>query len=112
MNAHRTLSLGAALCLCLWLVLLATGNAFAVVGEIAIYQELGGADAIAQGTTFTHEWDDTVRDAGTYSLSGSNITLADAGHYLVMYNSRFDMTDGGNRSEFNSGLYLDDSPMP
>lgn len=76
-------------------------------GEIAIYSEATGADAITTAD-FTHDFDTTDReDAGSFTRAGANITLNRTGHYLAIYNSRFDRTGAGtNRVETQSHLRL------
>lgn len=76
-------------------------------GEIAIYTEAGGGDAITTAD-FTHDFDTTGReDAGSFTLGGTDITLNRTGHYLAIYNSRFDRTGAGNnRTEVQSFLKL------
>jgi len=73
--------------------------------SIAIYREATASDTITTAN-FDHNWDTTVRQDGNYSLSGSDITLTNAGHYLALYGSRFDSTGGSNRSEIQSQLRL------
>ncbi|NQU22378.1 MAG: hypothetical protein HQ567_13955, partial [Candidatus Nealsonbacteria bacterium] len=104
MNTHKNLSLCTALCL--GLVLLATSSAFAVVGDIAIFREAAGTNAITTAN-FDHTFDTVVRDTGNYSLTGSDISITEAGHYLALYNSRFDSTGGSDRSEIQSQLVVD-----
>jgi len=110
MNAHRNLSLWTALCL--GLLLLACRNAFALVGDIAIYSKMIGGDTVTTADFF-QDWDTIEREdpGGTYSLSGSDIQIG-SGHFAVLYNSRFDSTGGSNRSEIQSGLHLDGADLP
>lgn len=82
-------------------------------GEIALYTEAGGGDAIVQNgnlttNVLTHDFDASVReDVGSFSRVGADITLNRAGHYLALYNSQFDRLPGGsNRSEIQSYLTL------
>jgi len=94
------------------LVLALASAAQADSGDIAIFTEAGGTDAITTAD-FIHDWDTTVRSTAGYSLDANGaITLVDGGHYLVMYNSRFDSTGGGNRSEVQSQLVLADANQP
>lgn len=79
-------------------------------GEIAIYTEGGGGDAITTAD-FTHDFDTNDReDGGSFARSGSDITLSRPGHYLAIYNSRFDAnaeTGAEQRVEVQSHLTLD-----
>ena len=84
-------------------------------GDIAIYREAGGADGIARGVTMTHDWDTTVREAAaTYNLSSGTDVQCKAGHYLVLYSSRFDdpTQSNGERSELNSWLRVAGADLP
>ena len=94
-------------------LLLALGSAVRAGDvSIGIFSESGGTDPITT-SAFTHDWDTTVRnDASAYTLIDSNGIQLDAGHYLVMYSSRFDSTDGSNRSEIQSSLSVNDSALP
>ena len=98
MKAKRTLSLSTTLGTGLGVVLLAAGSAFAVVGDIGIYRESTAGDGLTTAA-FDHDWDTIERSSSAYNLSGSAIDFTTAGHYLVMYSSRFDSTGGSNRSE-------------
>ncbi len=82
-------------------------------GEVAIYTEAGGADPITTAD-FTHDFDTTTReDVGSFSLSGGDITLNRTGHYLAIYNSRFDRTGTvANRTETQSQLRLNATDLP
>lgn len=81
-------------------------------GEIAIYREATGTDALTTAN-FDHDWDTTVREnTDVYALNanGYDIELA-AGHYLVQYSARFDDpgNDGNQRSEVQSHLVVNGS---
>ena len=100
-----------AVCVSLFLLY---GLAVADVGDIAVYREAAAGENITTAN-FDHDWDTTVREeAGAYSLSGSDITLTEGGHYLALYSARFDDPgDNGNqRSELQSQLRLAGADVP
>jgi len=79
--------------------------------DVAIYRAATAGENITTAT-FTHDFDTTVReDARSYNLSGGTDVECAAGHYLVLYSSRFDDPgdDGNQRSEIQSWLQLDGS---
>lgn len=82
-------------------------NLSAAEGDYAIYREATGLEAI--GTTVTDmPWDTTVYQGTGFTIDGgpTNVTLADAGHYLVLYNIGAETSGGTNRSEAQSFLNL------
>ncbi len=82
-------------------------------GDVAIFTEVGGGDAITS-SVFSHDWDTEVRNDGagsSYALSGSEITLVEGGHYFAMYNTQIDSTGGSNRSEVQSLLELNGTDL-
>jgi hypothetical protein len=88
--------------ICLFLA----GPSFADPGDIAIFREATGTDVVTTAN-FDHSWDTVLRPSAAYSLDGTNTNISlDAGHHLILYNSRFDTTGGGNRSEIQSHLVL------
>ena len=98
------------------LVLACGPTAQAGSGDIAIFTEAGGADVITT-SVFDHDWDTTVRTSAPYTLdSNGGVVLGEGGHYLVMYNSRFDDQNGGNsgsqRVEIQSQLNLAGGDLP
>jgi len=97
-----------------------TDAASAGAGEIAIYTETTGTDAITTAD-FTHDFDSPAvrEDSGSFTLgSGTNITLNRSGHYLAIYNSQFESASTADaRSEVQSHLTLDSvtpgtTPLP
>ncbi|MFC1686501.1 hypothetical protein ACFLZS_01010 [Patescibacteria group bacterium] len=79
-------------------------------GDLAIYRESTGVDAI--GTSVTDiDWDTTVNEGSGFTLQGNNIDvdLADAGHYLAMYAVPTQTSGGTNRSEIQSWLRINDT---
>jgi len=78
-------------------------------GEIAIYSEATGTDVLT-AADFTHDFDTNNReDAGSFTRSGSDITLIRAGHYLAIYNARFNgapQAGTEERVEIQSSLNL------
>ncbi len=95
-------------------VLVAGALAFAAPGDIAIYREAAGNDLLDPGgASMTHDWDTTVRtESASYSLVGGTGVLCKAGHYLVLYSTRFDDPNTGtaDRSEVNTRLLLNGTP--
>ena len=83
-------------------------------GDIAIYTNGGTAGPnISAGATITHGFDANNRqDAGTFSRSGSDITLLRSGHYMAIYNVQFDKAASANRSEIQSFLNLAGADLP
>ena len=90
-------------------------------GEIAIYTEAAGGDAIAPNGAvdagfLTHDFDTNVReDSDTFTRAGADVTLNRAGHYLAIYNARFDGTaevGAEERVEVQSHLTLDGMALP
>ena len=90
-------------------------------GEIAIYTEAAGGDVIAPngsiGADFlVHDFDTTVReDTDSFTLAGADVTLNRAGHYLAIYNARFDgtaETGSEERIEVQSHLTLAGTALP
>ena len=76
-------------------------------GEIAIYREATGAETITT-TLSDQQWDNTVGTPGTpFTLQGDNasVDLADAGHYLVMYNLALNGS-GSGRAEIQGLIDL------
>ena len=58
-------------------------------GEIAIYTEAAGTDVITTAD-FSHDFDTKEReDVGSFTLSVDEITLNRDGHYLAIYDTRF-----------------------
>ena len=82
-------------------------------GDIAIYREAAGTDAITT-SDFDHDWDTTVKeDAASFSLDVDNKSIKlKAGHYLVLYGVRFDDTGGNKRSEIQTQLVLAGADVP
>ena len=89
-------------------------------GEIAIYREATGTDTIGPNANPTsgfliHDFDTNDReDAGSFSRTGADITLNRAGHYLAIYNSRFDATVETNaeqRVEIQSYLTINGNEL-
>lgn len=101
----KTESKLAALAVGLTVFLLGASVGLADVGDIGIYTSPAEQAGITTAD-FTHSWTNTVRDGGAIGLSAGNIELG-VGHYMVMYNSRFDSSSGTNRSEIQSQLMLD-----
>ncbi|MGB2822328.1 MAG: LamG-like jellyroll fold domain-containing protein, partial [Phycisphaerae bacterium] len=97
------------------LVLALAPAALGANGDIAIFSEATGTDVITTAV-FDHGWDTTVRTSPAYDLvggaGGTEIQLIDPGHYLVMYNSRFDSTGGSDRSVMQCNLSLDGNSIP
>ncbi|MDA7862182.1 VCBS domain-containing protein [Akkermansiaceae bacterium] len=59
-------------------------------GEVAIYTEATGTDVLTTAD-FIHDFDTNDReDSGSFTRSGADITLNRPGHYLAIYNTRFD----------------------
>ncbi len=84
--------------------------AHAAKGNFAIYRENTGLDAI--NTTVTNiDWDTTVTEGSPFTLQGNNtdINLADAGHYLVLYSVPTQTSGGSNRSEMQSWLRINNT---
>ncbi len=79
-------------------------------GDIGIFREATGLDLI-NATPTDLDWDTTVRSDGAYALQGNatDIKLADAGHYLVMYSVPTEDASGSNRSEIQSWLRKNNS---
>ena len=92
------------------LVLAMSGRAWGEAGAIAIFTNVGGTADPITTSNFNHHWDDLLRpdDSSTITLvAPTNIQLNETGHYMVMYNSRFDRSSGGEgRSEFQTQLNL------
>ncbi len=103
-------SMGAFLALVLGALSLCVSSAFGGTGDIAIYREALGNDLLDPGgASMTHDWDTTVRtEPASYSLVGGTGVVCKAGHYLVLYSSRFDdpNTGNGERSEVNTRLLV------
>ncbi len=93
----------------------AAGNAMTApppAGEIAIYTEAGGGEAITT-TVFDHDFDTEVRTApDTYDRNGSEIGFQCDGHYLVLYSARFHSSGGANRSQVQTHLRLAGTDLP
>lgn len=90
-------------------------------GEVAIYREAGGADVISpNGSTangfLTHDFDTNEReDGGSFTRVGADVTLNRTGHYLAIYNSRFDATPETSteqRVEVQSYLTVNGTALP
>lgn len=83
-------------------------------GQIAVYQaDTAGESLASGGGDLTHSFDNTIRGGSSeHTLSTStDITMA-TGHHLVIYNTRFDSTGGGQRSEIIGKLNLDGADLP
>ncbi|MGY8658031.1 MAG: galactose-binding domain-containing protein [Verrucomicrobiales bacterium] len=84
-------------------------------GEIAIYSEATGTDVITTAD-FTHDFDTNGReDTGSFTRAGSDITLNRNGHYLAIYNSRFNgapQAGTEERVEVQSCLNLAGTKLP
>lgn len=75
-------------------------------GDFAVYRESGGGQNVTTAAS-AESYDTTVLQGTGFSLTGSNtIGVPAAGHYLVMYNGAYDITDGTTRKEANSYLFL------
>ena len=69
------------------------------LGDIAIYERTSNGPTINNGnTSATLVWETTVRADAAYNLTGGSDVELDAGHYFVMYNTRWDSTSGPSRS--------------
>ncbi|MDA7517912.1 hypothetical protein N8511_03115 [Akkermansiaceae bacterium] len=63
-------------------------------GEVAIYTEATGTDVLTTAD-FIHDFDTNDReDSGSFTRSGADITLNRPGHYLAIYNTRFESALG------------------
>ncbi|MFT7302836.1 MAG: hypothetical protein ACI8UZ_001674 [Akkermansiaceae bacterium] len=84
-------------------------------GEVAIYSEATGADVITT-FDFTHDFDTSDReDAGSFTRAGADITLNRDGHYLAIYDSRFNgapQAGTEERVEVQSCLNLAGTKLP
>lgn len=84
-------------------------------GEIAIYSEATGTDVITTAD-FSHDFDTNGReDAGSFTRAGSDITLNRDGHYLAIYDSRFNgapQAGSEERVEVQSCLNLAGTKLP
>jgi hypothetical protein len=79
-------------------------------GDVAVFREVTGLQTI--GTSVTDiTWDATVKSDAPYALqaNSTDIDLADAGHYLVMYSVPTQSAGGSNRSEMQSWLRINDT---
>jgi len=87
-------------------------TAIAASGDTAVYQEVTALDNIPTTLT-TMAWDTTVQSDAIYSINGArtDITLGDAGHYLVTYAKGFETSGGSNRSEVQTVIDLAGSTL-
>ncbi|MDA7649469.1 hypothetical protein N8580_03945 [Akkermansiaceae bacterium] len=78
-------------------------------GEVAIYTEATGTDVLTTAD-FIHDFDTNDReDSGSFTRSGADITLNRPGHYLAIYNTRFD-SDAANANTNNQRVEIQ-SPL-
>ncbi len=84
-------------------------------GEIAIYTEAAGTDVITTAD-FSHDFDTKEReDVGSFTLSVDEITLNRDGHYLAIYDTRFNgapQAGTEERVELQSCLNLAGTKLP
>ncbi|MDB4282466.1 VCBS domain-containing protein [Akkermansiaceae bacterium] len=74
-------------------------------GEVAIYTEATGTDVLTTAD-FIHDFDTNDReDSGSFTRSGADITLNRPGHYLAIYNTRFD-SDAANANTNNQRVEI------
>lgn len=85
----------------------------AVPGDHALYRE-SIAEEVIGVTPTVMDFGVTEAEGTPFSIDGNDerVTLADAGHYLVLYNLSFESTSGSNRSEVQGQLELDGWDMP
>lgn len=84
-------------------------------GDIAIFTETTAGESIAVGASLDLNWDTEYRNDGTafgYTLNGAAIDLNESGHYMAIYNSRFNSSGGSERREIQSQLILDAGGTP
>ena len=111
----------AALVMACGLVLAISGGAYGDPGDIGIFKNVAGDEAVPKASSvLIHDWDDPSPriDNSAYSLdvTNSEITLSEGGHYMVMYNAMFDADshsiNSSGRMEFQSHLRLDGALDP
>ncbi len=88
------------------------GEGRAAVGDYAIYREATGLETIGTSNV-TLDFDTPVTESAGFSINGANntVTLADPGHYLVLYNFGVESTGGSNRSEIQGRILQNGSPI-
>ena len=84
------------------------------LGDTAILTQTGGGEALTT-TAFNHDFD-TITEDPTYEHNpgGGDATQValSAGRHLVLYDTRFDTSGGGNRSEIQNVLNLAGTTLP
>jgi hypothetical protein len=83
----------------------------AAEGDYAIYREATGTNTLANTTARNQTFDTTVYEGTGFSINAERaaITLADAGHYLVLYNLAWGTQSGSTRTEIQAFLQLNGS---
>jgi len=83
-----------------------------VAGEIAIYRQSAGGQNFTSTSLTDFPFDTQVREDDGYSRSDNvTVELAEAGHYLVIYNCAFQMDGGTYRSETTGEVVLDSTSL-
>lgn len=86
-------------------------EAKAAAGSFAVYRDAAGGESITTSVT-NLTWDTTVVEGAGFSISGSDVTLSEAGHYLVLYNAGYESTSGTGRSEVQARIDQNGTDLP
>ncbi|NBD74408.1 hypothetical protein GVX82_05205, partial [Patescibacteria group bacterium] len=88
------------------------GEGRAAIGDYAIYREATGLETIGTSPTLL-DFDTTETQGAGFSIDTADdtVTLADPGHYLVLYNFTVESSGGSNRSEVQGRILLDGTPQ-
>ena len=104
--SHTRLEPLTSLLITLTFIFLISTPAQSGLGDFAVYRDTTGVDAI--GTSVTDvSWDTSVSDTTstfTFTPGNTDISLEEAGHYLIMYSIPTVTSGGTNRSEMQSWI--------